>query len=138
MKKLFPLLFLLFAGFTSQAQFEVKINPVLGLFEVLSVAVEHNASDNFGVELDVLFGEDLAVGYLLGKYYFSPKLGCDKFYGNAMIIAGEGAGGLGFGIGYKLVSVKGILFDFSAGVGRDFTGDNDVIGQLRAQIGYRF
>lgn len=141
MKKLLPLLVFLFIGFVGQAQqnrFEVKINPVAALFEVLRASVEYKVSDNFGAEIDVIVAEDVAVGYLLGKYYLSPKRGADKFYVDSYLVGGDGAGGLGFGAGYKLVAENGLVFDIGLGIGRDFVGNNDVLPHGKAQIGYRF
>ncbi|MEK7256824.1 MAG: hypothetical protein AAB316_18870, partial [Bacteroidota bacterium] len=72
---------------------------------------------------------------VFGKYYFSPKNGADRFYADAFArfvrrsftITDETSTyaeydktrfGLGIGLGYKVASEKGFIFDFGFGVGR--------------------
>jgi hypothetical protein len=47
---------------------------------------------------------------------------------------------LGFGLGGKFVGKQGLVFDLSAGIGRNlFSSDSPtIVGQLNANLGYRF
>jgi len=47
---------------------------------------------------------------------------------------------LGFGLGGKFVAKQGFVFDLSAGIGRNlFSSDSPtIVGQLNANLGYRF
>jgi len=103
---------------------------------------------------------------LTGKYkYFFGERSAWGFYVNglAMISSGEydndyyvydGNGtsyyrsdatnytdfALGFGLGGKFVAKQGFVFDLSAGIGRNlFSSDSPtIVGQLNANLGYRF
>jgi hypothetical protein len=47
---------------------------------------------------------------------------------------------LGFGLGGKFVAKQGFVFDLSAGIGRNLFSSNSptIVGQLNANLGYRF
>jgi len=47
---------------------------------------------------------------------------------------------LGFGLGGKFVAKQGFVFDLSAGIGRNLLSSNSptIVGQLNANLGYRF
>ena len=91
MKKLLLTLCLVGAFiFSSNAQIDLKINPLGLLFGSPDLSGEYLVSEDFGVELSagILFGKVLTSelnksGYsirLSGKYYFNIEDGCDKFY----------------------------------------------------------
>ena len=109
---------------------------------------------------------------IFGKYYFNPDKGADKFYADAWLrfvnrsykyeSSGSSVGfsdysqtrlGLGFGIGYKVVSGGNFVFDIGFGGGRalldktkyaDSTGGEfsvdwpDIMFVGKLAIGYRF
>ena len=112
---------------------------------------------------------------LIGKYYFNPKHGADGFYADAFaryvhrnIQATYKGGdadvetkidftrqqvGLGFGLGYKVVSQGGFVFDIGTGIGRALYSHDNVnvseqdykfpelfrtMGYFRIGLGYRF
>ena len=166
---------------TSQAQIDATANPLGILFGSLSVGADFLITDNISVEPTIGYGtrnRDL-LGYqssaftisTFGKYYFNPDNGADKFYGSvwlryvnrsidwdedflgfANIDYNETKVGIGLGIGWKIVSNNGIVFDIGAGLGRSFINtnnlDDDFIGNLadisdlmvngKLGVGYRF
>ncbi|MFT5763866.1 MAG: hypothetical protein ACI8X3_001292 [Saprospiraceae bacterium] len=107
---------------------------------------------------------------VFGKYYFNPDNGADKFYvdawlrfvsrtnkykGSSSTFYGDYSQtrvGIGFGIGYKVVSVGGFVFDIGLGAGRAFIDntsyDNngqqesfdwpDIMFAGKVGVGYRF
>lgn len=112
---------------------------------------------------------------LIGKYYFSPKQGADGFYADAFAryvnrnvqasYNGDNENipdkinftrqqvGLGFGLGYKVVSNGGFVFDIGTGIGRALYSHDSVnvsdqdykvpelwrtMGFFRIGLGYRF
>jgi len=107
---------------------------------------------------------------VFGKYYLNPNNGADKFYVGAFAkfvtrsysIDGDNSNnyaeysntrfGVGFGLGYKIVSNGGFVFDINFGAGRAFVdknkfsdGDESVSIELpglmvtgKLGIGYRF
>lgn len=134
------------------SQFEIKTNPISMLvFGSVPVSAEYVINDNIGTEVTFsylyqFFGEEINgfSGKALLKYYFGPNIGGDRFYGAAYLhfsgFSGEDTDmnpdtyedvtstykynemGLGFAIGFKWVSEKGILLDIGGGVGRNFIG----------------
>ena len=137
---------LLFLGLGSlQAQIDVTINPIGLLWGDISLGGDFGISDDFSVEGILGFGgsniDDADYNGLrlsgVGKYYFSPKNGIDKFYalgflrfvnrnydyGNDSSFANyrQSRLGLGVGAGYKVASEKGFIFDINFGVGRALT-----------------
>ncbi len=139
---IFATLFLF--SFHSKAQVEVATNPVALLFEFGIFGVDYNINDDFGVGLDLAFGQGIGVFYLNGKHYFRPRKGADRFLiGTFLGTAGEldgdsGGAGLGFMFGYKWVSRRNITFEWTGGIGRDFTGDFGFLPYYKLNIGYRF
>jgi len=142
---LLALSFITFLGFShqSQAQIDVTVNPVGLLFGDFSVGADFALSDNISVEPTLGFGGGKTGGAkyrnlplnVFGKYYFNPDDGADKFYGSVWLrfvnrsYEYEDSGslfadyrqtrlGLGFGIGYKIVSGGGFVFDIGFGAGR--------------------
>ncbi|RMF03347.1 MAG: DUF3575 domain-containing protein [Bacteroidetes bacterium] len=132
--------------YRAEAQVDVTINPVGLLFGDLSVGGDFILSDEFSIEGTLGFGSgsddftnlkwrNIPIT-AVGKYYFNPDDGADKFYASAFlrfINRGYTADddtqttyaeysqtrfGLGVGIGYKAVSRSGIVFDIGLGVGR--------------------
>jgi len=82
--------------FTSQAQIDLKINPIGLLFGSPDLSGEYVVNENIGVELSagILFGKVIGSGIFggegldksgyriraSGKYYFSPDDGADGFF----------------------------------------------------------
>jgi hypothetical protein len=133
----------------SEAQVDLTINPVGLLWGDLSVGADFTISENLSVEAAVGFGSGnngLGEGEFkhrsipitaFGKYYFNPDNGADKFYILAFLrfinrnYSWEGSSsfyddysvtrvGGGFGVGYKVVSGGGFVFDINFGAGRSF------------------
>ncbi|MAT55342.1 MAG: hypothetical protein CMN32_12760 [Saprospirales bacterium] len=105
---------------------------------------------------------------VMGKYYLKPRRGADRFYLSGFLRyinrSAEFTGGsdnadftwsrfgLGFGVGTKIVSEKGVILDLGLGIGRAFhnkisyeeNGDREEIdwpGIMflpRLGVGYRF
>lgn len=131
----------------SSAQVDVTVNPIGLLFGALSAGADFAVADNFSLEgsLGIGSGTNKAANFkyynlpitATGKYYFNPKNGADKFYADVFLryvtrgytVDDPDAGtiyseytqtrvGFGFGIGLKVASVKGLVFDINFGVGR--------------------
>ncbi|NNK79993.1 MAG: DUF3575 domain-containing protein [Flavobacteriales bacterium] len=147
------------SSISAQETIELKFNPIGTLFGNINVSGEYLVSDDFGAELTVglLFGnygsgeidgieaKRSGFGVMgMGKYYFSPEDGCDKFYVGAYlrqrsfsvearnsddsdeyaafdrdIFAG------GFALGYKWVGEKKISLELALGAGRAFSEKNE-------------
>ena len=139
---IFATLFLL--SFQSKAQVEVSVNPVALLFEVGIFGFDYNINDDFGVGLDIAFGQGGAAFFVDGKHYFRPRKGADRFLlgtflGTVGSLDGnDGGAGLGFMFGYKWVSRRNITFEWTGGIGRDFTGNSGLLPYGRFNVGYRF
>lgn len=167
-----------FSSYRADAQVDVTINPIGLLFGDLSIGGDFILSDDFSVEatLGIGGGNDDFTNLkwsnipvtVLGKYYFNPDDGADKFYADAFLrfvsrsYKADGESdfseysqtrlGFGIGIGYKAVSRKGVVFDIGFGVGRalvdntkfESNGDEfevdwpDIMFQGKLGVGYRF
>lgn len=145
------LLFVLGLGFLkSEAQIDVSANPISLLFSNFDVALEYRLKEDFGIELTPSLDFDKysvnEVEYkntgfgarLIGKYYFNPNKGCDKWNIGPYIKYGQATGkgtdkstnssyevnrtrfSVGFYTGYKWVSRKNIVFEIGFGIGRAF------------------
>ncbi len=144
------LLTFLFACFltTAYAQIDLKINPIGALFGSPDITADFVLSDQFSVEggIGVDFGkfkindfEYKRSGFSLlavGKHYFNPNLGADKFgigvytryrnFGNSLTDGGNADDynrtkfAVGFQVGWKKVSDSGFIFEFDMGGGRAF------------------
>ncbi len=156
---------LLAADVNLGADLQIKENFSLG------VTAMYSRGDFFGL----LDSRETVPVNLIGKYYFNPKHGADGFYADAFaryvyrnieatykggdatedtkIDITRKQAGLGFGLGYKVVSQKGFVFDIGTGIGRAiFTDDNinvseddydypsiiKTMGFVRIGLGYRF
>lgn len=150
MKKiLFFALAMLAMNAVSHAQVDVQINPIGILFSNLDLTAEFGVSNDFGVEtglgynfqsFDVEGGgyRNNAVGIrALGKYYFNPEDGIDRWAIGGYLRYGAGTAtlkdnssssrekiknvklALGFYTGYKWVSRKNIVFELGLGIGRN-------------------
>jgi len=130
----------------SKAQIDATINPIGLLFNRINVGADFALAENFSIEgnIGANFGSALGGDFkffglpvtAFGKYYFTPEAGADKFYGDVWLrfisrnYSYEGTDnvsdytqsrlGLGFGIGYKAVAGKGLVFDIGLGAGRAF------------------
>ncbi|MBI1224901.1 MAG: DUF3575 domain-containing protein [Bacteroidetes bacterium] len=165
----------------SNAQVDVTVNPIGLLFGDLSVGADFGVTESFSVEGSIGVGGGKTDGTkyfalpitAVGKYYFNPNNGCDKFYADVFLKFinrsykdndsndvfdyaeyTQTRFGLGLGIGYKVASRKGIIFDIGFGVGRAIvdntkfkdssTGDDisvdwpEIMFQGKLGIGYRF
>lgn len=147
MKKTFFSLLLVAAFFKTHAQFELKANPIALLFGAAGVAAEFPLSEDWGLEADVLIFDEGGWVYGLGKYYFSPKYGADRFHIGAFAgslfdtySGGESTFGIGFMLGYKVVSAKNFIFDVGLGGGRALINSDyfEALGYGKLAIGYRF
>jgi hypothetical protein len=127
MKNVILSICLLLTAFAAKAQIDLSVNPIALLWTGLQVSLEYNANESWGIGGDLLAAEDAFLMYAVGKHYFNPKNGCDKFNMGAYV-GGSGTNGyngfgLGFLFGYKAVSSKKVIFEIALGGGRDFTGD---------------
>ena len=141
------------SAFIGTSQVDVTVNPIGLLVGSFGVGGDIALSDNFSTELAVGFGsrssdDDFTRSYkvssfrvnAIGKYYFSPDEGADKFYAGAFLryinrgysydspqTTFEGVEyngdydqtrfGLGFLFGYKVVVDSKIIVDFNFGAG---------------------
>lgn len=156
---------LLFADVNLGADFKIKENFSLGAI------AGYGRGDLWGL---VDSRETVPVN-VVGKYYFSPKQGADGFYVNGFgrivnrsITAtynGDNENipdkvnfsrtqvGLGVGLGYKVVSKGGFVFDIGTGIGRALYSHDKInvseqdykipelfrtMGYFRIGLGYRF
>ena len=153
MKQKFLLFFFLAAfSYNANAQIDVTVNPVGLLFSSFSGGVDLGFTEDMSAELLVstnfnkytIAGSEyknngFGVG-AIGKYYFGPKNGCDKWHVGPYVKFGTGTAkftdtttgtnvsssikrvSLGVGLygGYKVVSAKNIVFDIGFGMGRNF------------------
>jgi hypothetical protein len=153
MKKNTLLFMLCVSAFIGTSQVDVTVNPIGLLVGSFGVGGDIALSDNFSTELAVGFGsrssdDDFTRSYkvssfrvnAIGKYYFSPDEGADKFYAGAFLryinrgysydspqTTFEGVEyngdydqtrfGLGFLFGYKVVVDSKIIVDFNFGAG---------------------
>lgn len=137
----------LFASLSVNSQdtsFEIKIDPLLSLFEVPVISVEKIVKPNWGIEGQFRFignGENAASLSFSGKYYFNPKEVANRFYVGSYARIGFGSDvfvALGPIGGFKWGN-DSVIFDLQAGVGRKLgIKDLAVDPQISASIGYRF
>ncbi len=159
------------------AQTDVSINPIGLLFRNIGVSLERPLFENIGLEGTANFnfnsykalGNDFnSNGFglrALGKYYFKPEKGLDRFnigpYArigyNSINFTGDNVKNfrfaIGFYAGYKWVSKGNIIFELGLGIGRAFVNkysSNDASfnshdwpgfnldGTGKLAIGYRF
>ncbi len=146
MKKIFLSFIAVLAFTTAWSQTDLKINPIGFLFGSPDVSAEFGISESMGVEPFVgvtysnfKIGEATlkSNGFRLGgvgKYYFSPEKGLDKFWAGVYLRGGTSTStgtvngkaeetsnarvALGLGLGYKWVSSKNIVFELGFGAGR--------------------
>ncbi len=130
------------------AQVDVTLNPIELLVGDISAGADFAITENFSIEAGVgisagKVGDDFKWSSIpvtaVGKYYFNPRRGSDGFYADAFLRyvnrsynaeansnnadAKWSRLGLGFGIGFKAVSAKGIVFDIGVGAGRAIIDD---------------
>lgn len=152
MKKCLLLLFLVVAAAaTSNAQVDVQLNPIGILFRSIDLSAEFGVSEDFGIEgalgydfqnynFDDIEYRNNAVGFrAIGKYYFKPEDGIDKWNvggyarfstGTSSVTEDSNSGrdddvkntkfAVGFYTGYKWVSRKNVVFELGLGIGRNF------------------
>ena len=160
----------------AQAQVDLTLNPIGILFGGINVGADFGVSENFSIEATLGYGSNKILDVqgtnipviATGKYYFSPKQGADRFYADAFLRYmnrqwnyddntnqldyTSNRFGIGFGVGYKVVSKGGFVFDVNLGGGRVLFEQNvfegngeqetvnwpDLIIQGKLGIGYRF
>lgn len=149
MKKVLFTCTILIISLGAKAQIDLSINPLGILFSNFDISAEYRASSDIGIELspgisfhkyDFDGDEWKSNGFnvrLIGKYYFSPEDGCDKWnigpyikYGSSVYKYTPDGGSeekvtstrfaVGFFTGYKWVSQKNIIFEIGLGLGRAF------------------
>lgn len=149
-QKLFLACLLAVLSFNVNAQIDVTVNPISLLFGSFNggadigfaadMSVEPRVGLNFnkntigGVEYS---NSGFAFG-AIGKYYFGPNRGCDKWHIGPYVDYSTGTLkadnqvditnsqlGLGLYAGYKLVSSRNIVFDFGIGFGRKLISKYD-------------
>lgn len=144
MKKTILIIVTLLFAFQAKAQVEVSANPIALLFEVGVFGIDYNINDDFGIGMDVAFGQGGGALYVNGKHYFRPRKGADRFLlgtflGTVGSLDGDdGGAGLGFMFGYKWISRRNITFEWTGGIGRDFSGNGGLLPYGRFNVGYRF
>lgn len=135
----------------TEAQVDITVSPIGLLFGDLNAGIDFMVNENISAEVQFGltfgsddFGVDDEYKYfglpitVLGKYYFNPNNGADRFYADVFLkfvrrsysIDGDNTFnyadyantrfGLGFGLGYKLVSSGGFIFEAGIGAGRAF------------------
>lgn len=179
MKKLLTLVVTILSLSSVFAQTEIKINPVGAIFGSPDVSVEFAVNEDVGIEpfigvnftkltVDNTTYKSSGFGYgAIGKYYFSPEKGIDKFYAGLYLRGGSSKFtssssndnfsstrlGLGLSLGYKWVSRKNVVFEIGGGLGRKLVGKYsnasgnvntadipllNIDGYLKFSVGYRF
>ncbi|MBK9271564.1 MAG: hypothetical protein IPM48_08190 [Saprospiraceae bacterium] len=142
---LFLILFSILWTSKTDAQFEVKAQPIAFLFEAFPISLEYGFREDWGFETDMIAADGLFQLTPGIKYYFNnSERGFDRWYCGAFGLLGtygsDGVIGFGFNGGYKYVSRKNIIFEIALGIGRGFgdgTEDN-IIGTGKLHLGYRF
>ena len=155
---------LLWGDFNVSADFAVKEN----------FSIEANLGYRRGTFFGLLEKREVIPATILGKYYFNPEKGADGFYAGGFIryvnrsfeatatvdtlesqkvSFSRNRVGLGFNLGYKVVSQKGFVFDIGGGIGRSVFQNTTLeaegeelevpewgktIGFVKIGIGYRF
>lgn len=153
-----------FASFQTQvqAQVDATVGPLGLLFGKITVGADVMVSEQFSIEGNVGYVSRDDKGFsdqkytsvpvmAIGKYYFNPDKGADKFYASVFLryvnrsysasLDSLGTSntaaftqsriGAGFGIGTKMVSRSNIVFDFGLQLGRvlvdntEFKNPND-------------
>jgi outer membrane protein W len=131
------------SSYDANAQIDVTLNTLGILVSGTQVGVDLVISPDFSVEGSIGYNsntdDDRSQKYtsvpiqFLGKYYFNPDDGADKFYVGGFLryvnrsYKAEGTSsfadltqsrfGVGVGLGYKIVSRKNIVFDFGTTFG---------------------
>lgn len=136
MRNLIFLLVLTAPALPLSAQTEIKISPIPLLFTTVAVSVEQGLSDSWGLDGDLIFGEDIFAVNLSGKFYFDPRYGLDRFHVGVFTGFLDDNVGLGFLAGTKILSKNRILFEVGLGIGRAFDDEAIIYGKLH--LGYRF
>lgn len=140
---------------------EISYEYLLNDESTLGISVLARYDENYFQK----FGLTGAYRYYFGKGYakgfFGEAFGMlntidDYIYSDTQITYPDGSMGwnysyekqtitdvaLGIGIGYKLVSKRGVVLEFSGGVGRNVTNNSDrdytFVGRIGISAGYRF
>jgi len=123
---------------TATAQFELKTNPFGLIFAAPNISMEYGVREDVGLEANAwVIPDGEGFVFLLGKYYFNTREGLDRFNAGVFLGAGSPGAGVGFHVGQKIVSTKGLIFEFGIGAGRGF-GDVPFIPYFKLDFGYRF
>ncbi len=131
---------LCFSSYQVSAQIEVSTNPIAVLFEAIPLTINKPINQDFGVGLDILAvpGAGTVIYYAKGRYYFSPRMGADRFHIGTFLGGVSDSFGIGFFVGQKIMSAKGVFLDLGVGLGRSFGGDVPLLPYGQLHVGYRF
>lgn len=146
-KKFLLSVFIIVIAFSARAQVDLSVNPLTLLFKSVDIHAEYRVYDNIGVELTPSFtyrnyGNIDSKDYtsngfgikLIGKYYFIPEAGCDKWnigpyfkYGSIRLSQKDGPNiikstrfAIGVYLGYKWVTTNNVIIELGFGMGRAF------------------
>ena len=106
--------------------------------------MEYSNLNDWGGQLDIYAANDGGVVFGSAKYYLIPKYGADRFHVGAFLgktfSDDNDNAGVGFLAGYKVMSKKRFFFEAALGIGRSFSGNNDIdaFPYANLNIGYRF
>lgn len=171
LQSLLSLFFLLLLSVPAFSQTDATINPIGLLFSSVNASIERSGSDHFGIEgslsfnfssYDIVgeaFGSNGFGIRAIGKYYFKPEKGIDKFHIGPYVRYGYNSIkytdnriknsriSIGFYTGYKWVSQNNIIFELGFGLGRgllniysdiDYGPDFSLDATGKLAVGYRF
>jgi hypothetical protein len=139
---------------------ELKLNAaslILGVFEITYERIIDEES-SFGTSLFLNAEDDIATKFRLTPYYryyfgrkpaagfFAEGFGSINTYNNNIDYNYKTENtsdfALGFGVGGKWITKKGVVFEIYGGVGRNLLNKNnselEVIGRGAISVGYRF
>ncbi len=146
-KTILPLLLILCIAYKSQAQVDVQINPIGILFSSVDLSAEIGVTPDFGIEPsvgydfqnwdfdNVKYKNNAFSSRVIGKYYFGPQNGIDRFNVGGYLRFSQGTASvsddtdqsgdvkntklaLGVYTGYKWVSRNNVVFELGIGIGR--------------------
>lgn len=151
MKNIFITLGFIAIGTSLNAQIDISLNPVSILFSSIDASAEFLIKEDIGMEATLSYNfNDFSASNVdyktngfgiraIGKYYFNPDKGCDKWsigpYMKYAYRSSESMDGsinntatykrfaVGFYTGYKWVSRKNIIFELGFGLGRAFLNE---------------
>ncbi len=126
--------------------FELSSNPIALLFEAVPISFQKPISKDFEIGADLFFLPKYDYKLFYGKcaYYFNPEMGADKFHIGSFAGLLNNSVGIGFFVGYKIVSERGVFLNLGTGIGRGFRTENSpesrsiTLPYAQLHVGYRF